>query len=91
VILKLFSIAAEPTLSENPHVAVQDLAGHEAAAEVKQLTRLVAEALAVTWALRIALPEAVAGFDLCGVEVLAPERADNLHIMWGGSSDMTPT
>ncbi|MBP3957799.1 hypothetical protein J8F10_21310 [Gemmata sp. G18] len=78
---KLFSIAVDPARPENlRRAAVDDLVGHGAAAEVGRLTGLLAEPPAVTWALHIAVLEAVDDLGLSAVDATALEGVDNLFV-----------
>jgi hypothetical protein len=78
---KLYSIAADPARPENLRVAaVHDLAVLGAAAEVGRLTGLLAEPPAVTWALHVAVLEAVADLGLSAPEVPDRGDVDNLHV-----------
>lgn len=78
---KLFAIAADPARPENlRRAAVDDLVGHEAAAEVGRLTALLADPPAVTWALHIAVLGAAADLDLPAGNVSDLEGVDNLFV-----------
>jgi hypothetical protein len=78
---KLVAIAADPARPESlRRAAADDLVGHGAAAEVNRLTGLLAETPAVTWALHIAVLEAVADLDLPAGDVSHLEGVDNLFV-----------
>ena len=78
---KLFAIAADPARPENlRRAAVDDLVGHGAAAEAGRLTGRLAEPPAVTWALHIAVLEAISDLDLPAGNAAALEAVDNLFV-----------
>ena len=78
---KLFSMAADPARPENlRRAAVHELNVFEAADAVGRLTGLLAEPPAVTWALHIAVLEAVADLGLSAAGVADLTAVDNLHV-----------
>ena len=74
-------MAADPARPENlRRAAVHELNVFEAADAVGRLTGLLAEPPAVTWALHIAVLEAVADLGLSAAGVADLTAVDNLHV-----------